>query len=316
MTAGAGGGLDSRGQIEYKRQSITAWNELAPRYHKRWTSVSAASARQSSSSSPPSKPATAKKTTTYHGPFQATGRLVRLVGAGGGDAALDVACGTGVVTRRLAQRVGRTGHVVGTDMSMGAISVARRWNRDIPNVAFVNADAENLSFLRERFDVITCQYALFFFPNAVRALKSMKARLKDSGTLGVLVHGHIDRVPFYGSILGAVTRFIPDYIPPGTLPLDRYSTKEALGREVGRAGFSEISVSSHTLRCNPGSFEEYWGNYLRYVTRRDREKLDALTRSQKRELRQAVRENTKPYTDRRSGAISFPWEVLILTARH
>ncbi len=41
------------------------------------------------------------------------------------------------------------------------------------NLDFVNIDAENFSFSK-KFDIITCQYALFFFPNAQKALKNIE----------------------------------------------------------------------------------------------------------------------------------------------
>jgi len=68
------------------------WNEVAPRYHKRW--------------------ATASK-----GPFQSTKELVSSLDIKKGDKILDVASGTGVVTKLLKQRVGKTGYVIGADTS-------------------------------------------------------------------------------------------------------------------------------------------------------------------------------------------------------
>ena len=268
---------------------MVIWNEVAPRYHKRWAALN-------------------------HGPFQSTKKLVELVNAQKGDRVLDVACGTGVVTKRLANRVGKSGCVIGTDTSVTAIKIAKKWNENISNILFVNADAENFT-LKERFDIITCQYALFFFPNAIKALKNMRKSLKKSGKLGISVHGHKDRVPFFGNILDAVTQFIPDYVPPGTPSLDRYGTKRSFIDEVKKAGFSKISVKDYVFHYSPGNFDEYWRDYLRYVAKPIKEKLNLLERSQKKELKEMVRENTKPYT-KRNGMIQFPWEVLILTAKY
>ena len=113
---------------------MSVWNEVAPRYHKRW--------------------ATAKK-----GPFQSTKKLVELIDVKKGDHILDVASGTGVVTKLLKQKVGKSGFVVGADTATTAIKVAKKWNKKSPNILFVNADAENFSF-KEKFDIITCQYEI------------------------------------------------------------------------------------------------------------------------------------------------------------
>lgn len=275
--------------FDYKKRNMSVWNEVAPRYHKRW--------------------ATAKK-----GPFQSTKKLVELIGVKKGDHILDVASGTGVVTKLLNQKVGKSGFVVGADTSTTAIKVAKKWNKKSSRILFVNTDAENFSF-KEKFDIITCQYALFFFPNAQKALKNMKNSLKESGKLGISVHGHPDRVPYFDSIFEAVTQFIPNYVPPGTPDFDRFGTKKSLKDEIKKAGFRKITVKNYNFPYSPGTFEQYWSNYIRYVAKPIKEKLDSLEKSQKKELKEMVKENTKPYT-KKNGIIQFPWEVLILTARH
>ncbi len=268
---------------------MTIWNEVAPRYHKRWASAD-------------------------YGPFQSTKKLVDLIDAQKGNKVLDIACGTGVVTKKLRQKIGKSGYIVGADTSVTAIKIAKKWNQNTSNLLFVNSDAENFSF-KDKFDIITCQYALFFFPNAVKALKNMRNSLKESGKLGISVHGHKNRVPFFGNILDAVTQFIPDYIPPGTPSLDRFGTKKSLRDEVKKSGFSRISVKDFVFKYSPGDFDEYWRNYIKYVAKPIKEKLNQLEKTQKKELKEMVKENTKPYT-KRNGIIEFPWEVLILTAKH
>ena len=66
---------------EYKQRNMKIWNEIAPRYHKRWASVN-------------------------KGPFQSTKKLIELVKINKNDMVLDVACGTGVVTKQIQKKVG------------------------------------------------------------------------------------------------------------------------------------------------------------------------------------------------------------------
>ena len=274
---------------KYKRRNITIWNEVAPRYHKRWASIN-------------------------QGPFASTSKLVQLLDINKGDRVLDLACGTGVVTKKIRRKVGSSGFVLGGDTSVTAIKIAKKWNGSQSNLGFVNIDAENFNFSKP-FDIITCQYALFFFPNAQKALKNIKKNIKKTGKIGITVHGAAKKVPFFSSILDAVTEFIPDYFPPGSPDLDRFGTKSSLRGEVRRAGFSKITVKNFIFKFNPGIFEDYWRNYLRYVAKPLKEKLDALDKSKRKELKNAVRENVKPYT-LKNKTIEFPWEVLILTAKN
>ena len=273
---------------EYKQRNMKIWNEIAPRYHKRWASVN-------------------------KGPFQSTKKLIELVKINKNNVVLDVACGTGVVTKQIQKKVGNAGHVIGVDTSTTAIKIAKKWNEKNKNLDFVNIDAENFSFSK-KFDIITCQYALFFFPNAQKALKNMKNSLKKSGKIGISVHGSKDNVPFFNSILDSVVKYIPDYVPPGTPNLDRFGSKSALKAEVRKAGFSNIVVKEFIFNYSPGKFEDYWKNYIKYIAKPLKEKLNALEYSKRKEFKESVKEKTKQYT-KKNGEILFPWQVLILTAK-
>ena len=273
---------------EYKQRNMKIWNEIAPRYHKRWASVN-------------------------KGPFQSTKKLIELVKINKNDMVLDVACGTGVVTKQIQKKVGNAGHAIGVDTSTTAIKIAKKCNEKIKNLDFVNIDAENFSFSK-KFDIITCQYALFFFPNAEKALKNMKNSLKKSGKIGISVHGSKDNVPFFNSILDSAIKYIPDYVPVGTPNLDRFGTKSALKAEVRKAGFSNIVVKEFIFNYSPGKFEDYWNNYIKYITKPLKEKLNGLEYSKRKEFKESVKEKTKQYT-KKNGEILFPWQVLILTAK-
>ncbi|MGY5146892.1 MAG: methyltransferase domain-containing protein [Candidatus Nitrosopumilus sp. bin_7KS] len=274
---------------EYKQRNMKIWNEVAPRYHKRWASVN-------------------------KGPFQSTKKLVELVNINKGDAVLDVACGTGVVTNEIQKKIGKSGYVIGVDTSSTAIKIAKKWNGKKSNVDFVNIDAEKFNFSK-KFDVVTCQYALFFFPSAQKALKNMKNSLKKSGNIGISVHGSKDSVPFFSSIIDSVTKYIPDYVPPGSPDLDRFGTKSALKKEVRKAGFSKITVKDYVFHFSPGKFEDYWRNYLKYIAKPLKEKLNDLDYSKRKELKQLVKDKTLQYT-KKNGEILFPWQVLILGAKN
>ena len=274
---------------KYKQRNMKIWNEVAPRYHKRWASVN-------------------------KGPFQSTKKLIELVKINKNNFVLDVACGTGVVTKQIQKKISKLGYVVGIDTSTTAIKIAKKWNEKNKNLDFVNIDAENFTFSK-KFDIITCQYALFFFPNAQKALKNMKNSLKKSGTIGISVHGSKNNVPFFSSILDSATKYIPDYIPPGTPDLDRFGTKSALKTEIRKAGFSNIVTKEFIFNYNPGKFEDYWQNYIKYIAKPLKEKLNALEYSKRKEFKNSVKEKTLQYT-KRNGDIIFPWQVLILTAKN
>ena len=271
---------------EYKKENIKIWNEIAPRYHRRWASLN-------------------------NGPWRSSDKLVRLSGIKKKDTVLDIACGTGVVTKKISNRVGKNGTVIGIDTSISAIKIAKRWNDRKENLDFVNSDAERFSF-REKFDVITCQYALFFFANSQKALKNMARNLKKDGILGISVHGN--DTPYFSSIVDVVTQFIPNYLPVGSARIDRFGTIPELKKELVKAGFRKVSVEEFNFPFSPGTFDDYWKNYRRYVAKPIKEKLNKLSRQDQLEIRRQVKEKTIPYT-KKNGKIVFPWQVLISTSK-
>ncbi|MGI0004554.1 MAG: class I SAM-dependent methyltransferase [Candidatus Nitrosotenuis sp.] len=271
--------------IEYKRRLIKTWNEIAPRYHKRWAKEGI-------------------------GAFQSTTKLVTTARLGNGDRVLDLACGTGAVTKKILKKIGKGGHVIGVDSSSSAIKIAKKWASS-KNVDFVVSDAENLHF-NEKFDVITCQYALFFFPNASKVLQNVKHCLKKSGTLALAVHGAGDSVPYFSSILDVVTKFISDYIPLGAPDLDRFGTKVRLKKAITDAGFTNIKIKEFVFSYSPGTFSRYWNDYLKYLAKPLREKIDRLPHTKQSQMREQIAQKTLAYT--KNGKITFPWKVLMLTA--
>ena len=105
-------------------------------------------------------------------------------GVGPGQRVLDVACGTGVVTRTAAALVAPTGFVVGLDVNEAMLTVARRVS---PALEFRQGDASALPFPDESFDTVLCQLALMFFPDPATAIGEMARVAKPGGSVAILV---------------------------------------------------------------------------------------------------------------------------------
>jgi len=277
---------DSKG-TKYKQRTISVWNEVAQFYHKRW----------------------AKSET---GPFAVTKKLLDSSKIKRGDNVLDLACGTGLVTKKLIRKVGNEGQVYAIDSSESAIKIAKKWTGAVKNLHFVRADAEKVQF-KTQFDAITCQYALFFFPNEQKVLRNMKRVLKKKGTITLAVHGKYN-VPYFDCILEPIKKMIPDYLPKYP-EMDRFGTKETFASAIKKAGFKKIVVRKFVFQYSPGMFSDYWNNYKRHLSKPLKEKFDTLSAYQKKNLREMIKDNTLAYT-KKDGKIIFPWEVLVLTAKN
>lgn len=129
--------------------------------------------------------------------------LVDAAGIEPGHAVLDVACGTGVVARTAADRVGGDGRVVGLDLHEAMLTVARRLR---PDLDWRRGDALELPFADGSFDVVLCQAGLMFFPDPVRALAEMCRVVRPDGTVAVQVWSGLDAQPAYRPFFDVIAR--------------------------------------------------------------------------------------------------------------
>lgn len=111
---------------------------------------------------------------------------------GSADSVVDLACGTGALTRVLRSRT--TGRVVGVDVNPAMVAVARRHGGD---VEYREGDATDLDFEDDAFDVATCQFGLMFYPDPSRGIAEM-ARVARRGA--VAVWDSIDRSEGYSAM--------------------------------------------------------------------------------------------------------------------
>lgn len=110
-----------------------------------------------------------------------------------GQRILDVASGTGDLAKAFAKRVGPNGRVVMTDINEAMLNVGRDRMLDegiVGNIEFALADAENLPFPSNEFDLVTIAFGLRNVTDKLAALKSMYRVLKPGGKLLVLEFSH------------------------------------------------------------------------------------------------------------------------------
>lgn len=122
-----------------------------------------------------------------------------------GQRVLDVACGTGVLARTVARRVGPTGSVSAIDANPGMLAVARRVS---PGIDWREGSAESLPYDGDTFDAVVSQFALMLFSDPEGALGEMRRVLKPDGHLVAAVFGAIDSLPAYTAMVGVYERVV------------------------------------------------------------------------------------------------------------
>jgi SAM-dependent methyltransferase len=128
--------------------------------------------------------------------------LCDAAGVTAGQRVLDVACGTGIVARTAAERVGAA-NVIGVDLNDAMLAVARRVR---PDIDWRRGDVSALPLEDGSVDAVLSQMALMFFGDRVGALREMARVAASGGTVGVLVPSSLDAQPAYGPFVEMVAR--------------------------------------------------------------------------------------------------------------
>jgi SAM-dependent methyltransferase len=162
-----------------------------------------------------------------------------------GETVLDVACGTGVLAREAARRVGSSGTVIGLDRNDGMLSVARR---NAPDIVWRRSLAEALPFRGGTFDAVVSQFGLMFFEDRVAALREMWRVLRPGGRLAVAVWDTLDRSPGYAAMTLLLQRLFGDRIA------DELRAPFILGdTTILRALFADSGIAQIHIRTFDGT---------------------------------------------------------------
>ncbi|GAB4032196.1 methyltransferase domain-containing protein [Spirosoma gilvum] len=106
-----------------------------------------------------------------------------------GLSVLDVGCGSGAITRSIAEKTGPTGRVLGIDPSENLINQARQNVGDLPGISFEQGDVYTFE-TDERFDLVTCARTLQWLAQPEAALVNMQRLVKPGGHLAILDYNH------------------------------------------------------------------------------------------------------------------------------
>jgi ubiquinone/menaquinone biosynthesis C-methylase UbiE len=168
---------------------------------------------------------------------------------------LETAAGTGIVTEAL-HRACPEAEIVATDLNQGMLDVAAtRLQSD--NVLFVAADAQQLPFDADGFDMVVCQFGIMFMPDRVQANSEARRVLKPQGRYLLAIWDKLERSPIIHASASAVAELFPE----GTADFMRrapfsYSDPALIEHDLLDAGFTDVEFETVTLRSRLASASE------------------------------------------------------------
>ena len=185
---------------------------------------------------------------------EAQRRLLDAAGPQPGERVLELACGTGLVTFPLAERIGPEGALAATDISEKMVAAAGRKARQIgcANVVFQRMGAEELAFEDGRFDLALCSLGLMYVPDPGQALREMHRVLKPGGRAAVLVWGKRSNCG-WADIFPIVDARVKSEVCPLFFQL---GGEGVLDNQMADAGFTALQHERFSSTLSYGSGEE------------------------------------------------------------
>lgn len=173
--------------------------------------------------------------------------LARRVARTDPTSVLEIAAGTGAVTRALAPLLGRRAKYVVTDLNEAMLKHARH-HHDDDRLEWMEADALSLPFADGSFDAVLCQFGVMFFPDKARAFYEIRRVLRPGGRFVFNSWGALEENDFSNIAVETLLGLYPEDPP---LFLARtpfgYSEGSEIAADLSGAGFDAVSIEELRL---------------------------------------------------------------------
>lgn len=173
---------------------------------------------------------------------QWTSRVIEAAQIKPGQRVLDVACGTGVLARAVAEHVGLTDLVVGVDINEGMLDVAKQ---KAPDIEWRHGKAESLPFDSDSFDAAVSQFGLMFFADPYAAIQEMTRVIRPGGYMAVAVWDSLENSPGYAALVELLDRIIGSDAANALRAPFSLGDQDRLRALFSAAGTFDFRISTH-----------------------------------------------------------------------
>jgi ubiquinone/menaquinone biosynthesis C-methylase UbiE len=170
------------------------------------------------------------------------------------SAVLEIAAGTGVVTRALAPKLSPNASYVVTDLNQTMLDYAASRQAPDRRIEWRQADAMALPFENAAFDLVCCQFGAMFYPDRSTAYREAKRVLKRGGHFLFNVWDRIEENVFANDVTNAVAKVFPSD-PPRFLARTShgYHDTALIRSELEGAGFSDVAIETKAEQSRASS---------------------------------------------------------------
>lgn len=162
---------------------------------------------------------------------------------------LELACGTGVLTRQLLARMGSEARLTATDLNPPMLEEARQRLAEDPRLSWERADMTALPFGDGAFGTVVCQFGFMFPPDKAAAFRESRRVLRPGGRLLFNVWGSLEDNPANPATLRALERLFPED-PPTFLEVPfGFHDGDRIQALLEEQGFAGVRLEALVLPC-------------------------------------------------------------------
>jgi ubiquinone/menaquinone biosynthesis C-methylase UbiE len=180
--------------------------------------------------------------------------LARRAAALSPHAVLEIAAGSGVVTRVLAPLLAPDASYVVTDLNQPMLDYAASRQPPDARITWRQADALALPFADTSFDLVCCQFGVMFFPDRKAGFGEARRVLRPDGHFLFNVWDRIEDNVFADDVTNALARVFPDDPPRFMARTPHgYSDTALIRAELAEAGFSNVTIETRAEQSRAAS---------------------------------------------------------------
>ena len=160
-----------------------------------------------------------------------------------GDRILDLACGTGIVTRHALTLLDNSCHISGIDLNAAVLEKAREvCSPESEPVTWQQCDAMTLPFSDANFEVVMCQQGLQYFSDRPTTLRESVRVLSDGGRAIFSVWRPLEYFPFYTAVQAALDTYVSSNAADMLASAFTIGNPDELRTLLEKAGFKKIDI--------------------------------------------------------------------------
>lgn len=181
---------------------------------------------------------------------------------------LEVACGTGRVTRQLRERLDPAVKIVATDLSDAMLAYARSKHAGLGEVDWRTADACKLPFADASFGAVVCAFGVMFAPDKQAAFREARRVLRKGGTFLFNVWDGLENNP-HGRVAAEVLESLFPGDPAlkfGSMPY-QFNDRARIAQMLRDARFRQEAVEAVRIACTCPSARDFATGQLRGTPR-------------------------------------------------